>query len=80
MNKQEAGAENVEDMSEYGYDNPVYTVTFKTSDKEYTVHIGDYNSVISRYYVMNGNTVYALTISQRSTLHKEKEYFEKTEE
>lgn len=51
--------ENVTDLSQYGLDNPSRTVAFTAPDGEYVLYLGDYNSVISRYYMYTAgdNTV-----------------------
>lgn len=43
--------ENVTDLSQYGLDNPSRTVAFTAPDGEHVLYLGDYNSVISRYYM-----------------------------
>lgn len=51
--------ENVTDLSQYGLDNPSRTVAFTAPDGEHVLYLGDYNSVISRYYMYTAgdNTV-----------------------
>lgn len=51
--------ENVTDLSQYGLDNPSRRVAFTAPDGEHVLYLGDYNSVISRYYMYTAgdNTV-----------------------
>jgi hypothetical protein len=54
--------ENVTDMSQYGLDKDYMTFEYKTSDKDYELHIGSRNSVTGVYYMnmASENTVYAI--------------------
>lgn len=64
--------ENVEDMSEYGLENPQIAVTYSTETENVTLNIGDYNSAVSKYYIcVDGeNTVYTISSSVRSSFTK----------
>lgn len=50
----------VEDLTQYGLSAPARTVTLRTADKDYTLQFGDYNSMISKYYLKleDGENVY----------------------
>lgn len=73
--------ENAEDLSQYGLDTPVISVTLQWDSNMYTLKLGDYNSMISSYYVgVNDEpTVYTGDSSLYYTLNKSLEDFEKTE-
>ncbi|MDE5909449.1 MAG: DUF4340 domain-containing protein [Lachnospiraceae bacterium] len=43
--------EQVEDMAQYGLEQPRLNVTFQWEDNMYTLKVGDFNSVISRFYI-----------------------------
>lgn len=43
--------ENVEDFSQYGLDTPAVSVTLQWDSNMYTLKLGNYNSMISSYYV-----------------------------
>lgn len=68
--------ENVEDISQYGLDNPSLTIFVSDGTTSYTLLIGDYNETTYTYYMCLGNdksTVYttqSVTISsfQNNTL------------
>lgn len=64
--------ENVEDMSQYGLDNPEITVTYTTGSGSITLEIGDYNSSVSKYYVCvkGENMVYTMDSSVRASFTK----------
>lgn len=64
--------DNVTDLSQYGLDKPVMNVSFKTESETVTIHIGDYNSTISKYYayVEGTNTVYTIDSTIQSTFTK----------
>lgn len=73
--------ENVSDLSEYGLDDPVLNLTLQWDDNMYLIKVGDYNSVISSYYVSvnDDDTIYTINSSQYYSLSKELENFEKIE-
>lgn len=73
--------ENVSDLSEYGLDDPVLNLTLQWDENMYLIKVGDYNSVISSYYVCvnDENTIYTITSSQYYSLNKALEDFEKIE-
>lgn len=43
--------ENVTDLSQYGLDSPSRMIAFTVPDGEHILYLGDYNSVIGRYYM-----------------------------
>lgn len=51
---------DVEDLKQYGLASPQRTVTLETADTSYSLQFGDYNSIISKYYLKldGGETVY----------------------
>ena len=73
--------ENVSDLSEYGLDDPVLNLTLQWDDNMYLIKVGDYNSVISSYYVSvnDDDTIYTINSSQYYSLSKALENFEKIE-
>lgn len=48
--------ENVEDISEYGFDNPTNVLTFTMEDGTRTITIGMQNEITSQYYIMDNNS------------------------
>ena len=73
--------ENAEDLSEYGLDNPVINLTLRWDDNMYTIKVGDYNSIISGYYlnVNDEADVYVVDSSVYYSLNKSIEDFKLTE-
>lgn len=71
--------ENVSDLSEYGLDDPVLNLTIQWDNNMYLIKVGDYNSVISSYYVSvnDDDTIYTINSSQYYSLSKTLEDFEK---
>lgn len=54
----------VTDLSQYGLDDPAKTVTFETETDSYTFYAGDYNDIISVYYIcMAGDDSTVYTVS-----------------
>ena len=43
--------EEVSDFSQYGLDKPALNITLQWDSNMYNIKVGDYNSMISRYYV-----------------------------
>ena len=44
--------QNTENLSEYGLENPQYTITAKTADgKEAVLYVGMQNTITTEYYV-----------------------------
>ena len=41
-----------DDLSQYGFDEPISKITVKTESEEYTLITGDYNDVAYAYYAM----------------------------
>ena len=79
--KQELG--QVSDLSQYGLDEPLRTVTYATSDQTYTIQIGDFNSVASVYYLKlaEDNTVYTVANPVKTVFDKDAEdWVEEVEE
>ena len=54
--------ENVEDISEYGFDSPTNVLTFEMEDGTRTITIGMQNEITSEYYIMdnNSNAIYVV--------------------
>lgn len=55
--------ENVTDFSQYGLETPQKTIVFGDDMQQYTIYVGDMNSMTSTYYItldLNGSTVYAV--------------------
>ena len=55
--------ENVTYFSMYGLDEPRKTITFGDDIEQYTMYVGDMNSMTSTYYIsldLNSSTVYAV--------------------
>lgn len=71
--------ENAEDMSQYGLDEPTISVTIQWESNMYTIKLGDYNSMITSYYISinDENTVYTVDSSVYYTLNKSLDSFEK---
>lgn len=71
--------DNAEDMSQYGLDEPTISVTIQWDSNMYTIKLGDYNSMISSYYISvnDENTVYTADSSVYYTLNKSLDSFEK---
>lgn len=76
-----ARIENVEDMSEYGLDNPSVNLTLRWENNMYTIKLGDYNSIISGYYlnVNDEAAVYVVDSSVYYSLNKSADDFRLTE-
>ena len=47
--------ENADDLSQYGLDDPICTITLTTDDQTYTVRLGDYSTMDSQRYVDIGD-------------------------
>lgn len=47
--------ENVEDLSQYGLDDPMCTITVQTEDETYKLQLGDYSTMDSERYVTLGD-------------------------
>ena len=47
--------ENADDLSQYGLDDPICTITLTTDDQTYTVKLGDYSTMDSQRYVDIGD-------------------------
>ncbi|MCM1135621.1 MAG: DUF4340 domain-containing protein [Clostridium sp.] len=74
--------ENVEDMSQYGLSQPAVNLTLQWDDNMYNIKLGDYNSIISGYYLSTNdeNTVYVIDSGLFYALDKGLEDFEAEEE
>lgn len=61
--------ESADDLSEFGLDQPVKTVTLHTAEQTVTVLGGDHNEVMGQYYAMREGTdaVYLVTVSVETT-------------
>ncbi len=42
---------DIQNMSEYGLDNPQIIISYTIGEKETVIKIGDYNDMISKYYI-----------------------------
>lgn len=64
--------ENVEDISEYGFDNPTNVLTFTMEDGTRTITIGMQNEITSQYYIMdnNSNAIYIVDSSISTAFSK----------
>ncbi len=74
--------ENVEDMQQYGLDEPAISVTIQWDNNMYTIKLGDYNSMITSYYISinDENTVYTAESSIYYTLNKSMDSFQKADD
>ena len=70
--------EEVSDLAEYGLITPVMQVTLQWEDNLYTIKLGDYNSVISSYYISINDepTVYTTNWTVYNAMNKTEEDFE----
>lgn len=68
-------AENAEDMSEYGLDTPVTTLTISDDTGTQVWYFGDKNSVTNQYYVYKEGetTVYAVSLNTYNIVISENE-------
>lgn len=64
--------ENVEDISEYGFDSPTNVLTFEMEDGTRTITIGMQNEITSEYYIMdnNSNAIYVVQTNLNATFSK----------
>lgn len=64
--------ENVEDTSEYGFDNPTNVLTFTMGDGTRTITIGMQNEITNQYYIMDNNsdTIYIVDSSMSTAFSK----------
>lgn len=64
--------ENVEDTSEYGFDNPTNVLTFTMEDGTRTITIGMQNEITNQYYIMDNNsdTIYIVDSSMSTAFSK----------
>ena len=69
--------EEVDDMSEYGLDNPSINITLQWDNNLYVIKTGDYNSITGYYYlsVNDDNNVYTIDGSLYYSLNKALEAF-----
>lgn len=70
--------EKVTDMSQYGLDEPVLNITLQWENNMYIIKVGDYNSMISSYYIRinDDDTVYTIDSALFYSLNKSLEDFE----
>lgn len=73
---------DVTDYSDYGISDESDTVTLQLANDLYVFRIGDYNSLVTGYYltVNDGSSVYLIDSSTYYLLHKDSSYFEATDE
>ena len=73
--------EEVSDFSQYGLDKPALNITLLWDSNMYNIKVGDYNSMISRYYVCvnDEKVVYTITATQFYALNKTLADFKKKE-
>lgn len=78
--KQELG--EVSDLSQYGLDEPLRTITYATADQSYTIQIGNHNSVTSVYYLKlaDDNKVYTVANPVKTVFDKDAEDWVEAEE
>lgn len=64
--------ENVEDISEYGFDSPTNILTFEMEDGTRTITIGMQNEITSEYYIMDNNSdaIYVVQTNLNATFSK----------
>lgn len=64
--------ENVTDFEQYGLTEPYLTILCSDGEKEYSVRMGDYNSIISKYFIRvnDENIVYTTGSSLYYTFTK----------
>lgn len=69
--------EQVEDMAQYGLEQPQLNITLQWEDNMYILKVGDYNSVIDRCYISlnDEKTVYTADITLYNGLNKTLEDF-----
>jgi len=74
----ETRIEKVEDFVQYGLEDPVLNITLQWDSNMYNLKVGDYNSMISCYYIRlnEENTVYTISSSVFYALNKSLEDFE----
>ena len=73
---------DVTDFSDYGISEKSDSVTLQLANDLYVFRIGDYNSLVTGYYltVNDGSSVYLIDSSTYYLLHKDSSYFEDTSE
>ncbi len=64
--------ENVEDISEYGFDSPTNVLTFEMEDGTRTITIGMQNEITNEYYIMDNNSdaIYVVKTNLNATFSK----------
>lgn len=64
--------EQVEDMAQYGLEQPILNVTLQWEDNMYTLKAGEFNSVIDCYYISlnDEKTVYTADTTLYNALNK----------
>lgn len=72
--------DNVTDLEQYGLAEPANTIKIVTSDKEYLIHIGNYNSTISKYYIYTDDPTIVYTVGSSSITCYDKSVEDLTEE
>lgn len=74
--------DDVTDFDQYGLDSPYLNLTLQTENDMCVIKVGNYNSMISAYYVQINDeaTVYTITSTDYYRLNKNLEDFESTEE
>lgn len=74
--------EDATDLEQYGLTDPFINLTLQTENNMYVIKVGNYNSVISAYYVQINDDpiVYTINSSQYYQLSKTLEDFELIEE
>lgn len=70
--------EDVEDFEQYGLEEPILNITLQWDSNMYNLKVGDYNSMISGYYIRvnDASTVYTVSSSVYYSLNKSLEDFE----
>jgi len=66
-----------DDLSEYGLDEPVFTVTVTHDDQETVILIGDKNALLNKYFAKrkDSDEIYLISYYSVSSLMKEAEDF-----
>lgn len=73
--------EEPEKLSDYGLDQPECTISFSTSDKDYTVKLGGFSTMDQERYVsIDDGNVYLVKTDPLDAFNKTLDYFTKSDE
>lgn len=81
--KAEQAINDVEDLSQYGLEDPAKQIQFETAADSYTLELGNFNDVVSVYYarLSSDNTVYTVLSPVMTVFNRDLEdLVEETEE